>query len=37
MNVGEEDLDAAAGLEELGDLEGRYEVAAVRLARRRGT
>lgn len=32
MNVGEEDLDGTAGLEELCDFEGWDEVAAVRAA-----
>jgi hypothetical protein len=29
VDVGEEDLDVAAGVEELGDLDGWDEVAAV--------
>jgi hypothetical protein len=30
VDVGEEDGDFASGVEELGDLDGWYEVAAVR-------
>jgi hypothetical protein len=37
VDVGEEDGDIAAGGEELGDLDGGDEVAAMRAARRCGT